>query len=693
MAAISPSLISTSSTTSSVSNPLVTAEAIPTARAAVSTITTAGTVQTSAPVSPLARSPVLAELFPRAPVFTVGPSTAGVSAPVFIPPLAAFTTPAIESSTAPPVISPLNLNMSEAAQSANDTSLGVKVETLTTELSSLKLMMAEFLQRQPTTTPAISIVSQNPHLPPIMPGSTISTMPPYFPHIQPSLIASSSLPFPHNHVNPGSAISASIAAPFYNPHMRGPPFSSTTTPPYLPPYYPQPSVPGPNPFQSAPLGPSPYFPAVPTTAGFPVPRAPHVESTVPNPTSRNAAIVDQLFGEQQQTNAFETRLEAKIATIQEEEARRMARMEERLNAIQGHQAHNWEYANYHVPQIQVPPKFKMPEFEKFRGNGCPELHLKHFCHKMAVYPVDDKFRIAMFQESLAESALHWYYTKDVSQYTTFKELALDFLNYYSFNVEMAPTISDLRKLRRYRSEDIKQFAYRFREMASQIKPALKEKELIDEFFQLLPREYLPYMIGQTITTFAQAVINADKLDGASRDGLIPPPSVKPAIKPKPKELVAAAEHNKAAVPPTSYAPRSYAAVSFRPPVAANLRQPAPMMVHQQPKPTRQERPRRRLEDLVPTPDPLDVMFTRLRDMGFISPVDPKPTNPSSFGYNPKASCQYHSGALGHDTKDCIALKFKIQNLLDDGVITFPTPATTPNVMSNPWSKRSLNMPI
>ncbi|KAI4380325.1 hypothetical protein MLD38_006529 [Melastoma candidum] len=338
-----------------------------------------------------------------------------------------------------------------------------------------------------------------------------------------------------------------------------------------------------------------------------------------------------------------------------------------------------------IPQIQIPPKFKMPEFEKFRGNGCPELHLKHFCHKMVVYPTDDKLRIAMFQESLAESALHWYYTKDVSQYATFRELALDFLNYCSFNVEMAPTISDLRKLKRYRSEDIKQFAYRFREMASQIKPALKEKELKDEFFQLLSCEYLPYMIGQTITTFAQAVINADKLDGVNRKGLIPSPSVKPAVKPKPKELVAAAEHNKAAAPPTSYAPRSYTAVTIRPPVpvAANPRPPAPVMMHQQPRPARQERPRRRLQDLVPTPDPLDVMFTRLRDMGFISTVDPKPTNPSSFSYNPKASCQYHSGALGHDTKDCIALKFKIQNLLDDGVITFATPATTPNVMSNP----------
>ncbi|KAI4371864.1 hypothetical protein MLD38_010164 [Melastoma candidum] len=250
--------------------------------------------------------------------------------------------------------------------------------------------------------------------------------------------------------------------------------------------------------------------------------------------------------------------------MQEEEARRMVRMEERLNAIQGHRAHNWEYVDYHIPQIQIPLKFKMLEFEKFRGNGCPELHLKHFCHKMAVYPADDKLRIAMFQESLVESALH------------------------CFNVEMAPTISDLRKLKRYRSEDIKQFAYRFREMASRIKPTLKEKELIDEFFQLLPREYLPYMIGQTITTFAQAVINADKLDGVNREGLIPSPSVKPAVKTKPKELVAAAEHNKAAAPSTSYAPRSYVAVTTRPPVpvAANPRPPAPVMMHQQPRPAR-----------------------------------------------------------------------------------------------------------
>ncbi|KAI4320386.1 hypothetical protein MLD38_033873 [Melastoma candidum] len=124
--------------------------------------------------------------------------------------------------------------------------------------------------------------------------------------------------------------------------------------------------------------------------------------------------------------------------------------------------------------LLVPPKFKPSEFEKFKGTECPELHLKHFCHKTSVYPADDKLRITMFQESLAESALQWYYSKDLKQFATFKELALDFLNYYIFNVEMAPTLSDIRKLRRFRGESITTFAQRFREMAAQIKPPMQE---------------------------------------------------------------------------------------------------------------------------------------------------------------------------------------------------------------------------
>jgi hypothetical protein len=110
---------------------------------------------------------------------------------------------------------------------------------------------------------------------------------------------------------------------------------------------------------------------------------------------------------------------------------------------------------------------------------------------MSIYPMDHRFWIMVFQETLTDSALAWYFTKKLDSYTTFKELATDFLSYYSFNIEMAPTISDLRKLIRQPREPIKSFAQRFRQIAAQIKPSLTDRELVLEFRGILPKEFTP----------------------------------------------------------------------------------------------------------------------------------------------------------------------------------------------------------
>ncbi|XP_058783976.1 uncharacterized protein LOC131658727 [Vicia villosa] len=51
----------------------------------------------------------------------------------------------------------------------------------------------------------------------------------------------------------------------------------------------------------------------------------------------------------------------------------------------------------------------------------------------------------------------------------------------------------------------------------------------------------------------------------------------------------------------------------------------------------------------------------------------------SPNYNANARCAFHSGAPGHDTERCIALKNKVQDLLDQKIIQF-TP--TPNIANN-----------
>ncbi|GMI70842.1 hypothetical protein HRI_000753500 [Hibiscus trionum] len=49
-----------------------------------------------------------------------------------------------------------------------------------------------------------------------------------------------------------------------------------------------------------------------------------------------------------------------------------------------------------VPDLMLPLKFKVPEFEKYDGTSCPRAHLTMFCRRMTGYGGDDKLLIHCF---------------------------------------------------------------------------------------------------------------------------------------------------------------------------------------------------------------------------------------------------------------------------------------------------------
>ena len=63
------------------------------------------------------------------------------------------------------------------------------------------------------------------------------------------------------------------------------------------------------------------------------------------------------------------------STILEKE--RFEHMEERLHAIGGG---NYVFTDMAelclVPDVVIPPKFKVPDFDKYKGTTCPKNHLK-----------------------------------------------------------------------------------------------------------------------------------------------------------------------------------------------------------------------------------------------------------------------------------------------------------------------------
>jgi len=85
-------------------------------------------------------------------------------------------------------------------------------------------------------------------------------------------------------------------------------------------------------------------------------------------------------------------------------------LEERLRVIEG--GEDYAFANleelFLVSNIVTPPKFKVSDFDKYKGTTCPKNHLKMYCRKMGAYTKDEELLIHFFQESLTRVAITWY---------------------------------------------------------------------------------------------------------------------------------------------------------------------------------------------------------------------------------------------------------------------------------------------
>ena len=86
---------------------------------------------------------------------------------------------------------------------------------------------------------------------------------------------------------------------------------------------------------------------------------------------------------------------------------KLDQIEERLRAVEGGK----DYALTDmedlclVPNMVIPLKFKVPDFDKYNGMTCPKTHLRIYCQKMGAYTKDGKFLMHFFQESLTRAAV------------------------------------------------------------------------------------------------------------------------------------------------------------------------------------------------------------------------------------------------------------------------------------------------
>ena len=83
-----------------------------------------------------------------------------------------------------------------------------------------------------------------------------------------------------------------------------------------------------------------------------------------------------------------------------------------------------------VPNVVIPPKFKVPDFDKYKGTTCPKNHLKMYCRKMGAYAKDEKLLMHFFQESLDGAAITWYTNMEPFRVHSWKDLMVAFIRQY-----------------------------------------------------------------------------------------------------------------------------------------------------------------------------------------------------------------------------------------------------------------------
>ncbi|XP_058726198.1 uncharacterized protein LOC131597523 [Vicia villosa] len=318
-----------------------------------------------------------------------------------------------------------------------------------------------------------------------------------------------------------------------------------------------------------------------------------------------------------------------------------------------------------VPNVKIPAKFKVPDFEKYKGSSCPQCRLTMYCRKMATHTDDDKLLIHYFQDSLTGAALKWYMGLDSTHISSFDDLVEAFIRQYKYNVDMAPDRDQLRAMAQKEKESFKDAPTDFTEMVNmgmRLEEGVREGRLIMESGSSIgTKKY-----GNNFQKKWEDETIAFSIDGGeshnSRSYRPLACQQAPFISYDQYPYVAAAQFKQPYRQPWASPPH-------------NSSQNAPQNAAQnQNRQRNHNKPQRNHQKEDRRIDPIPMTYAQLWPYLIESKeIAPRPTRPAKFPYpkeyNPNVKCDFHDGISGHSIEDCNVLKEKVQDLVDKKILS------------------------
>ncbi|XP_016738039.1 uncharacterized protein [Gossypium hirsutum] len=287
----------------------------------------------------------------------------------------------------------------------------------------------------------------------------------------------------------------------------------------------------------------------------------------------------------------------------------------------------------------------MPEFERYNGISCPEAHITMFCRRMTGYVNNDQLLIHCFQDSLSGAAVKWYNQLSRTQFKSLKDLAQAFMKQYGHITDIAPDRITLQNMEKKPNESFRQYAQRWREVATQVQPPLLEKETTMLFINTLKAPFITHMLGNATKSFADIVMSGEMIENAIRSGY-----AKPAIVNQSRAIVTGQQ--------------------------ASLRQ--------------EPNTRQNTEKFQFTPIPVTYreLYKSLFDAHVVAHFHLEPLQPPyPKWYDTNAQCEYHAGITGHLIENCTSFKRCVERLIKVGIVKFDDTPGMGNSLPSHTDKR------
>ncbi|PKI61036.1 hypothetical protein CRG98_018598 [Punica granatum] len=273
---------------------------------------------------------------------------------------------------------------------------------------------------------------------------------------------------------PNRASSNSTPPPGYEPTVDPNPWVPPTHAPEAPPpmVFPVPNLH------------APVYTSKPLT--FQAPQ-PHINFSYPAPPPVNIPVSEPNTPTQA---AFAAPLTNCLLETEVEQEQRLKKMEENIKALQsgGSRLDAGDGDWILFPGMRLPPKIKVPEFQRYHGTTDPRHHLRHYRGKMLQYWDYEEFVIHTFWDSLAGAAL-------------------------DCTMEMAD------------DQSFEAYAVKWRARAAKHVPPISEAQQIQLFHSTLTGAYYLHLLAHT-SSFSSLIDAGKKLDIGIKLGKIEGPTGK-----------------------------------------------------------------------------------------------------------------------------------------------------------------------